>query len=434
MSFISARTLLALAGATCCTLASVPAAAVELNWSGFATLGYARSDSPYTYLGSIHEDGSFRRDTLVAGQADLRFRPEWSATVQAEIAPDRNDGHGWRARTAWAFVAWRPDNDWLLRLGKARVPLYLFSESQDIGVGSDLARMPAEQYSIAPTSDFKGLFVTRTATLGEGELGVEAYGGRSGVQQRIWFRDGLPGVRAPGAFYQSVEVDVGGLVLTLREPRFTWRLGVHTATTRGVDGAPLPAAFPRVEVAPGIGYWQVSDALPGPGVHYTNSIQNMLVAAGAEWRLAPGWRVIGEYLNMRQRKTEVGAAGWAGYLALFKRIGDFTPYVSIARQKSRDELLRRREQLLTPGLPATVPGAGMINAAQRMAGEGMIVFDQRSAALGVSYALSPTAKLKAEWMRTSVGRLSSHFEPPPGQPDASGLRVNTLSASVSVAF
>ena len=159
---------LAAAGAT-------PAAqALDTTWSGFATLGWAKSNSPYTYQRFIDEDGGFKRDTLVAGQLDLRITPQWSATAQVRLAPADNNDDRWRPDSAWAFVAWRPNDDWLLRAGKLRVPLYLYSESLDVGVSHDMAHLPFEMYSIVPNNDFKGVFATRPLNPGEREFSLDA--------------------------------------------------------------------------------------------------------------------------------------------------------------------------------------------------------------------------------------------------------------------
>lgn len=413
---------------------ATPAAAVEALWSGFATLGYARSDSAYTYQGSIDEHGSWRRDSLLAGQLDLRLSPQWSATVQGQIAPAEDSDTRWRAKTAWAFVAWRPDNDWLLRAGRARAPLYLYSESLDIGVASDMARLPHEMYSIAPTNDFTGLFITRSLSVGSHELNVDAYSGDADATLRLWLRDGLPPARPPGPLYRTVDVKLRGLVLTARDNGLTWRLGVHRTRTTPLDSGTLPVAFPRVELAPGVGYWQVSSSLPGPGITRVGSIRNLILTAGLEWQLKDGWRVAAEVVRMRQKDIEIGSDSRAGYVALFKRLGAWTPYASLARQRSSDGVLNWRTQLTGATLPPQVPGAAQIIAVQRMAGESVYAFDQHSWALGLSYTLSPAAKLKAEWMRTRVGAASAHFDTPPGLPDANGLRVHTLSFNVGVAF
>lgn len=425
---------LASAAALLLALSAVPAHAVDATWSGFATFGYAESNSDYTYQRFIDRDGTFKRDTLVAGQLDLSLAPQWSATLQMRAAAADNNDKRWRIEPSWAFVAWRPDNDWLVRVGKMRVPLYFHSESLDVGVAHDMVRLPHEMYSIAPISEFTGLFATRSFTVGARDFSVDGYVGEADTQTRLWARDGAPPLIQPGPFLTPIRVKIGGLVLTARDPDLTWRLGVHYASTSRKDGAQLSVRYPRVNVAPGIGYWKASSAVPGPEIPGTNSIGNIFLTAGVDWQMGDGWRVASEIASLRQLDTDVGYDALAGYVALFKRIGEFTPYVSYAREKSSSDLIGWAKRLRSPSLPAQIPGASTVNAVQRLAGENIFAYDQDSIALGVSYSLSPTAKLKAEWMRTRVGQLSKHFDTPPGKPDPAGLRVNTLSVNFSVAF
>ena len=416
------------------TCAAAPTLAVEASWSGFGTIGYAESNSKYTYQRYIDDDGTWRRDTVLAGQLDLRFNPQWSATLQVKASPADNDDTRWRAEPAWAFVAWRPNNDWLVRAGKFRAPMYLYSESLDVGVSHDMVRLPHEVYSIAPTNDFGGLFVTRSFTRGAYDISLDGYAGRSHAIVRMWNRDGIAGQFEPGAQFTAVNGKVAGLILTARSPDVTWRAGASFANIRLADGRQLPVRFPWVELAPGLGYWQVNDQMPGPGVPSVNSYNNLLLAAGVDWQMGDGWRLSSELASMRQYRTEVGFELVAGYVALFKRIDKFTPYVSVAKQKSSAEVLGWAQRLRTPTLPPQVPGAAQINGAQRLAGEFSFAYDQESIALGLSYALSPTLKLKGEWMHTRVGRLSNHFDTPAGKPDSGGLRVNSLSVNLSFAF
>ena len=419
---------------TSALFAAAPALAVDAGFSGFATLGYALSDSPYTYQRFIDDQGSFKRDTLVAGQLDLHLAPAWSATVQLRAAPHSHDDDKWRVEASLAFLAWRPNNDWLLRAGKFRVPFYMYSEALEVGLAHDMARLPYEMYSITPTNDFRGFFGTRSLFVDAREFSLDGYAGQTDAWVRTWARDGVPGGVPAGANFMQVHVRVMGLVLTGRDPTLTWRLGYHSTRTRRGDGRQLPVTFPRVDVAPGIGYWQIDNALPGPGVPGVSTIRNHIVTAGFEWQLGEGWRVAGEALQMKQRDTEAGSEQRSAYLALFKQIGRFTPYVSLARERSGGKLLEWRRRLVSNPMPAFIPGADQINAANRFAGETLFAYDQHSLALGLSYAIAPQAKLKAEWMRTKVGEASNHFDTPPGQADAQGLRVDTLSVNFNVAF
>jgi hypothetical protein len=419
---------------------ALPAAAQELAWSTFGTLGYAQSDRDFTYQRFIDHDGTLQRDSLFALQLDARLGAQWSATVQVKLAPSMKSDRRWDLTPTWAFVAWRPADDWLLRAGRLRMPLYLYSESMDVGVAQDMARLPHEMYSVSPTNDFSGLFVTRSFSLGTREISVDAYTGGSDATARFWTRDGVPPAVPPGPVFHTVHVTISGLILTARDKNLTWRVGAHDASSTNANGQPLVQTFPRVDLGYGMGFWQVDGALPGPGLPTTNRVRNLVLTAGAEWQIDGAWRLAGEYVRMRQRDTELGSDSRAGYLALFRRIGSFTPYLSVARQRASDGVLEWHRRLTGESLPAYALGpdgadaVNQINAAQRASGEGMFAYDQRSVALGVSYAISPTARVKAEWMRTHVGAASAHFDTPPGQADAQHMHADTVSVNASVAF
>jgi len=414
--------------------AAGPALAQDLSWSAFGTLGYARSNRDYRYLRHIDRDGTLQADSVLGVQGDLRFNPQWSATVQLKAAPSLKSDARWDATAAWAFLAWRPGDDWLLRAGKMRVPLYLNSEALDVGVTYELARLPVEMYSIVPSTDFVGAAAARTWTLGERELALDAYAGEIGTTARFWLRDGLPPQISAGASFRDIRVQSAGLVLTLRSGGGVWRAGVHGARTSLRGGASLAVSYPFVEVAPGLGYYQVNDQLPGPGVRVTSSLRNFIYTVGADQALAPGWRLAGEFAATVQRGTELGSDSRGGYVALLHTVGRFTPYASWARLKSSDGQLDWAQRLTTPLLPATLPGAALINAAQRVAGESGYAVDQRTLALGASYGVAPGQKVKLEWSHTRVGRLSRFVDTPPGQETPSRTGITLLSANYSFSF
>ena len=130
--------------------------------SGFGTVGYARSDQPYTYQRFIDDNGTFWRDTVAGLQVDAKFADKFGATVQFKLAPASNNDNEYKGTVSWAFLSWRPTNDWLFRAGKQRIPLYLYSETVDVGVTYDFARLPTEMYSIISSNDFIGLSFSKT--------------------------------------------------------------------------------------------------------------------------------------------------------------------------------------------------------------------------------------------------------------------------------
>ena len=63
----------------------------------------------------------------------------------------------------------------------------------------------------------------------------------------------------------------------------------------------------------------------------------------------------------------------------------------------------------------------------------MAVYDQFSWSVGTSYSLSPTSKLKAEWMRTRVGTTSAFVDAPAGS-SVRNQNIDVLSFSYSFMF
>lgn len=428
------KSLLGLAAMAAALLAAPVARAQEFSWSAFGTIGYAQSNRDYGYMRNIDSSGSFDTDTVLGAQGDLRLNPQWSGTVQLKLAQSLKSDGRWDLTPAWAFVAWRPQDDWLLRAGKMRAPLYLQSESLDVGVTHDMARLPAEMYTLAPSSDFAGVSLAKTWALGERDLALDLYSGEIGTTARFWLRDGAPPQYGVGANFVDVKVRSSGLALTLRSPEGVLRGGIHRIAVRRRDGTPIATSYPFVEVAPGIGYYQVDPQLPGPGVPVAGTIKNMVYTVGLEQALFPGWRVAAEYARIAQQDTELGSDSHGGYVALLHTMGRLTPYVSWGRLQSSEGTIAWNERLTSNQLPAFIPGADQINAAQRAAGETGYAIDQHSTAVGASYAIDAAQKVKFEWLHTRVGRVSRLVDTPPGQPSPRNTSIDVLSVGYHFSF
>jgi hypothetical protein len=189
-----------------------------------------------------------------------------------------------------------------------------------------------------------------------------------------------------------------------------------------------------VQIAPGLGYYQVNNSLPGPGVPTTTNIANTIFSLGGEYSFGSGWRVAAEYVRNRQHDTEFASGTQGSYLALFRRVGKTTPYVIVSRLGSRTSALDWYQRLMSKPLPGFIPGADALNGAQRLAAEAIWLADQRSLALGASYALSPTLKLKAEWLHGRIGQVSRMVDTPPGQETPNHTSVDVLSVNLNFAF
>src|ERR1700682_769973 len=87
-------------------------AAVDFSVSAFGTLGYARSDQPYTYQRFIDKSGTFMRDSLAVVPVDTRVAHKIRETVQVKMAPDTANDNRYVGTVSWAFLSYRPTNDW----------------------------------------------------------------------------------------------------------------------------------------------------------------------------------------------------------------------------------------------------------------------------------------------------------------------------------
>lgn len=404
-----------------------------LSWSAFGTVGYARSDRPWRYQRHIDEHGTFQRDTTLGAQLDAQLAPEWSATLQSRLAPAARRDTGWELRNAWAFAAWRPDNDWLLRAGKLRVPVLLRSEQMDVQQTYAELRLPSELYSLLPASDFTGVHLTHGWSLEDGELSLDLYRGYNHLSTRYWLREGLPGAVPAGALYPDMKVTMQGLVLTWRGTGLTLRSGVHHARVRSTDGTPLPVRPSWAELGPGLGYWQTRNDLPGPGMATTGDAGNLILTASVEAALGAGWSLAAEAGRGHMRILESGLSFSGGYVTAYRGWGGLTGYATLAAIRSDHRAWSWARTLDATTLPAGVPGAGLLNASMRLYADTIPLYDQQSLALGAAYALTPRSKLKAEWLHARV-RGTQFIDRPAGEPLTQRRSVNVLSASYSVVF
>jgi len=404
------------------------AGAAEWTWSGFGTLGYAQSNQPYKYQRFIDDEGTFMRDSILGAQLDLKLNPQWGATVQARLAPAEDHDQAWEASLAWAFVSWRPQDDWLIRAGKLRLPLMLNTENRDVGATYEFARLPVEVYSIAPTTDVIGLSISKTWMTGRFDWTLEAYTGEMDTSVRYYGRERRIDSSNPGSFFVDMTVRSTGLVLTARDIDNVFRAGIHEVDAQNTSGA-IHADLPFRPIAPGVGYYDLVN---------TRLVDNIIIPVqtlGASVLLPGDVKLTSEYARMRVSSASEGLSRWGAYLALSRQFGDWTPYVYYARMKSPDGVLEKYKAINGNRVPRLPPpyDAAAINQSQRLTADILSPYDQWTGAIGTSYRLTPTSVLKAEWSHTDSGVVSSFIDAPRGS-DSANRHINVFSLSYSFTF
>ena len=415
------------------SLGCTVAAAADFTLTGFATVGYAVSDQNFQYLRYIDNHGTLKADSLIGVQGEVRFNPQWGATVQAVASAPRTRDDGYEAQVRWAFVSYRPNNEWLFRAGRLRPPFQINSQNAEVGVTYDQARLPVEVYSLSPVYDVDGGAITKTWTLENAEINLDAYWGKTDIKFRLPFqRD--PSARTSPAVssfifpeqYFPEKITFMGLVLSHASGPLFLRGGVHRATLKP-DGQLsyvetfAPAPFPAPP--------------PFGGTFYTpanllDKINVTVLTFSSEWH-SGDWRITGEYGQRIMKDTKIGVDSKSGYVTVARAIGKWTPYVTYARLVSGSDTRKLYQDVNATPVPLGAQGPPLFLPADfhRILADQISVYDQYSTMLGASYSFSATSKLKFEWMRTKVGLASALVDG-----DVHNQSFNVFSLSYSVAF
>lgn len=402
---------------------AMPVQALDLTWSGFGTLGAAQSDKSYKYQRFIDNHGTLKRDSILGGQLDARLSQQWSATVQGKLAPSDHSDTNWQASLAWAFVSWRPSDDWLIRAGKFRLPLMLNAENNDVGATFDFVRLPQEVYSISPTTDVVGLNISKSWMIDSYEWMLEGYTGQENTYQRYSIRTEQADGTGPGGWFIPFRMKSSGLVLTVRDIGNAFRIGIHEIVATRI-GEQSHADIPVVQQGP-FTYYDI-----GSG-HLVSRLYIPIQTLGASVSLPADFKMTAEYARMRVNSASEGLSRWGAYVALDKRIGDWKPYIYYAKMRSTGKALDLYRAIEASSRNPALPGA--LRDYQTFNADLVSAYDQWTAALGTSYRLSPASLLKAEYAHTSTGIVSSFVDAPTGS-DSGGRHINVFSFSYNFTF
>lgn len=402
------------------------ALAADVSVSGFATIGGAISDKPYSYQRFINNDGTLKRDSVLGLQTDITLDEKWSVTIQGKAAPSTKKDTGVDATLTWAFLSYRPTDDWLIRFGKLRAPVYLNNENMDVGVTYDIARLPLDMYSLTPIADGVGIGVTKSFFFDSGELLFDAYWGKTNTPWRVYLRDDLSalGGKQKGADFENIELESKGVVATFEtNTGGKFRVGLHKATTHNFS---IPSEFTLQPLYMGGAPTGMYSYQPKSGsVKDTNELTAFTL--GADIRFDDGYRLMAEYGTRSMKDVSSGFSVQGGYLAALKTIGKWTPYIGasaiISKQSGRELYLSIDS---AQSNPITAP-------IHRQIADTMQTYDQKTYMLGASYNLTPTQKIKAELAHVAIGSMSSFID---NQASArvSNERFNVYTLSYSISF
>ncbi len=195
------RTLIASSLAAVLAAAAAPALAQEADanakfkLSGFVSLVAGRVTGAVLaddYIGPEAIDGvpcpCYIADWGNAGvyRNSWSFKPESRAGIQAKytVSPEFNmvaqlvtRGSDTKPSLQWAYASYAPSKAWEFQLGRKRIPLYFYSDFQDVGVAYPWVAVPPELYGWE-TTNYNGASARYKSALGDANLTASMFAGK----------------------------------------------------------------------------------------------------------------------------------------------------------------------------------------------------------------------------------------------------------------
>ncbi|MCV2361858.1 OprO/OprP family phosphate-selective porin [Paucibacter sp. DJ1R-11] len=292
---------------------SQPAQAQEFDFKGFGTLavGAVQSGSRQTQLmgrfdcpcaiadyghgGLYSKSWSASPESKLGLQSTWKLDPQWSATGQVVV----RDVDGLKAGLEWAYLSYSPNSSWTLQAGRKRLPLFYYSDFQDVGYAYNWIRPPQDVYGWEAIN-FNGFTAAYNTQMGDWSLRGSAFAGREATKDND----------AAKIYYDSRQ-DI------------TWK---------GIIGADLELANDWLTlrfnlIKNKVDQWDYSS---GTREQATRAQAQLIygVAANIDWQ---DWLLRSEYSIFDRSDFSYKANGVA--LAVGYRIGKFTPMLTVGRYR-----------------------------------------------------------------------------------------------------
>lgn len=271
--------------------ANTESLADRMSVNGFFTGKIGVADNKAGYNG-YDNDVDFAEGSKLGIQGTFLLTEQTKIVAQL-VARGKDD---WETEMEWAFLSHDFDNGFTGRVGRLRVPLYMYSDYLEVGYAQPWATPPSELYSIVPLTSFDGGDLIYETDLGEASLTLQASYGHAS--------------RDAGAAIGDVDYkNVAGASAQVGYEDWTFRTTYYQTT---LDSAGTSTFFDKDK-----GYFA------GVGLGYDNG--ELLVVS--EFAVSD--------VNKMYSDTE------SGYLTVGYRIGAFTPYATYAFLKTTDDSERK---------------------------------------------------------------------------------------------
>lgn len=321
----------------------------NIHFSGFASVGAGKIDrnDDVTFM-DYDGDWSFRSDTMLGLQADIQVSNRWSATLQAlSRGFTFDDTSDFEPTLEWLFAKYQWTAETSIRLGRLRTPLYLYSDTLEIGYSYPWARPPVDTYAfvLTPLNTFDGADISTSFDFGSFYLDMSFFAGSSGGDYLTF----------------DLEFDsVFGANFKFHFDDLLVRYGISVAKTDASSASLLPLrdAFEQFAVIDPI-FADIAQE------HETKDAWFHYHSLGLRWNIK-SWTLITEqyYSNGPERGFANDAIGW--YVSIAKQIGKVFPYFVAGYYKNAfsgeiAQLVKKSQEIVPPGVNPVLDGLRQID-------------------------------------------------------------------------
>lgn len=132
----------------------------------------------------------------------------------------------------WAYAGYKLNNNWEVQVGRKRIPLYYYSDFQDIGVSYPWVSPPTELYGWDATN-YNGASLRYSGSIGQTNVTASLFGGREDVDKSLyWKLYDLNNVKVSWKNILGADLEVNRGPLTVRGVYMT-----ADVNTSGLPGA-----------------------------------------------------------------------------------------------------------------------------------------------------------------------------------------------------
>jgi hypothetical protein len=136
----------------------------------------------WNYAGVYREKWSLEPESRAGIQFKYTFNKQFNTVAQ--IATRGSDP---KPNLQWAYGSYTPSKEWEIQFGRKRIPLYYYSDFQDIGYAYPWLAVPPELYGWEATN-YNGMSVRHKRAIGDSNLTFSMFAGKETVKDALYMR------------------------------------------------------------------------------------------------------------------------------------------------------------------------------------------------------------------------------------------------------